>query len=60
LGYDSPGYGYGVKDKDGVPLVQKGLGELAKKFNVPYVVDNAWESPSSEQIQENQRRRHDV
>lgn len=45
LGYDSPGYGYGVKDKEGVSLLQKGIGELAKKFNVPYVVDNAWGVP---------------
>jgi len=45
LGYDTPGYGYGVKDEDGVPQLQKGLGDLAKKFNVPYVVDNAWGTP---------------
>lgn len=45
LGYDTPGYGYGVKGKDGAPLLQKGLGELARKFNVPYIVDNAWGTP---------------
>jgi hypothetical protein len=45
LGYDTPGYGYGVMDEEGVPLLQKGLGEMAKKFNVPYVVDNAWGVP---------------
>ncbi|MBI4241363.1 MAG: hypothetical protein HY613_06565 [Candidatus Rokubacteria bacterium] len=45
LGYDSPGYGYGVKDKDGVAVLQKGLGELAARFNVPYIVDNAWGVP---------------
>lgn len=41
LSYDTPGYGYGGKDEKGVPLLQKGLGELAKKFSVPYIVDNA-------------------
>jgi len=45
LGYDTPGYGYGVKDDDGVSVLQKGIGELAKKYNVPYVVDNAWGVP---------------
>jgi len=41
LGYDTPGYGYGVKDENGVSVLQRGLGELAKEFDVPYVVDNA-------------------
>ena len=45
LGYDSPGYGYGVKDKEGVSVLQKGLGALAREFNVPYIVDNAWGVP---------------
>ncbi|MDD4895170.1 MAG: hypothetical protein PHS21_00145 [Atribacterota bacterium] len=45
LGYDTPGYGYGVKDKEGTPLLQKMLGELAQDYNVPYIVDNAWGAP---------------
>ena len=45
LGYDTPGYGYAVKDESGTPLLQKYLGELAREFNVPYVVDNAWGLP---------------
>ena len=47
LGYDTPGYGYGVKDSEGTPVLQKGIGALAKKLNVPYSSDNAWVSPSS-------------
>jgi len=45
LGYDTPGYGYAVKDDEGVPVLQKGLGALARKYNVPYIVDNAWGTP---------------
>lgn len=45
LGYETPGYGYGVKDEDGTPLLNKYMAELAKKYNVPYVVDNAWGTP---------------
>ncbi len=45
LGYDTPGYGYGVKDKDGTPKLQKILSKIAKDFNIPYVIDNAWGIP---------------
>lgn len=45
LGYETPGYGYGAKDKDGVPELQKAIAEVAKKYNVPYVIDNAWGLP---------------
>ncbi|HHV19384.1 MAG TPA: hypothetical protein GXZ27_11135 [Thermoanaerobacterales bacterium] len=45
LAYDTPGYGYGVKDNDGVPVLQKRLAEIAKDFDVPYVMDNAWGVP---------------
>ncbi len=45
IAYDTPGYGYGAKDSEGTPLLQKGIGALAKKLNVPYVVDNAWGLP---------------
>ena len=41
-GYDTPGYGYGVKDEDGTPLLQKKIAHLAQEYNVPYIVDNAW------------------
>jgi hypothetical protein len=45
LGYDTPGYGYKVKDEDGVPLLQKYLADLAHSYDLPYVVDNAWGLP---------------
>ncbi|KYO66165.1 hypothetical protein [Thermovenabulum gondwanense] len=45
LGYDTPGYGYGVKDPDGTPVLQKRLAEIAHEYDVPYVIDNAWGVP---------------
>lgn len=45
LSYDTPGYGYGAKDPDGTPRLQRLMGELAKKYNVPYLGDNAWGVP---------------
>ncbi|HBY92496.1 MAG: hypothetical protein M5U01_14550 [Ardenticatenaceae bacterium] len=45
LGYDTPGYGYGVKNQDGAPKLQVLIGELARRYQVPYVVDNAWGAP---------------
>ncbi|MCR4416433.1 MAG: hypothetical protein NUV92_01620 [Ignavibacteria bacterium] len=45
LGYDTPGYGYGDKDENGIPKLQKGIAQIAKKYNVPYVIDNAWGIP---------------
>ncbi len=41
LGYDTPSYGYGEKDADGVPTLQRLYGQIAREFNVPYVADNA-------------------
>ncbi len=41
LAYDTPGYGYAAKTPDGAAVIQKGIGDLAAKLNVPYVVDNA-------------------
>jgi glutaredoxin-related protein len=45
LGYDTPGYGYGEKDKDGTPKLSKGIAEIANNYNVPYLIDNAWGIP---------------
>ncbi|MBO8168388.1 MAG: hypothetical protein H0Z35_04270 [Thermoanaerobacteraceae bacterium] len=45
LGYETPGYGYAEKDEDGTPLLQKYAAEIAHKYNVPHVTDNAWGLP---------------
>ncbi|HAP34856.1 MAG TPA: hypothetical protein DCQ28_02525 [Bacteroidetes bacterium] len=45
LGYDTPGYGYGDRDSDGTPNLSKGIAQLAKEYNVPYIIDNAWGLP---------------
>jgi hypothetical protein len=45
LGYETPGYGYGAKDAEGTPILQKNIGKLAAEYNIPYVVDNAWGLP---------------
>ena len=45
LGYETPGYGYGIKDADGTPVLQKLYAKLCREYNVPYVIDNAWGVP---------------
>lgn len=45
LGYDTENYGYGEKAKDGSPLLQKLYAQTARRYNVPYIVDNAWGVP---------------
>jgi len=41
MGYDTPGYGYTEHDSDGAPTLMRQIGRIAKRHNVPYVVDNA-------------------
>jgi hypothetical protein len=45
MGYDSPGYGYGQKDKNGTPVLQQELGALATEYDIPYIIDNARGTP---------------
>lgn len=42
IGYDTPGYGYGDKDAEGTPILQKVLADVAHQYDVPYIVDAAW------------------
>lgn len=41
IGYDTPGYGYGEKDENGIPKLKKLIGQLAEQYDVPYLVDSA-------------------
>jgi hypothetical protein len=41
IGYDTIGYGYDAKDKDGTPVLLKYYGKFAQDYNIPYVCDNA-------------------
>lgn len=45
LGYETPGYGYAVKDETGTPVLQKGMADIAHSYDMPYVIDNAWGLP---------------
>lgn len=45
LGYDLPGYGYGDKTSNAAPKLQVLIGDLAKKYGLPYITDNAWGMP---------------
>ncbi len=41
VGYDTPGYGHGARDGDGRPSLMRKMGELARAFDVPFLVDAA-------------------
>jgi hypothetical protein len=41
IGHDTPGYGHGAKDDNGVPTLQRLIGELAERYDLPYIVDAA-------------------
>lgn len=45
LGYDTPSYGYTQKDDNGAPTLKRLLGELAKDYDIPFIVDNASSLP---------------
>ncbi|MCW2277144.1 hypothetical protein [Heliophilum fasciatum] len=40
LGYDTPGYGYNLKDEQGAAVLQKRIGEVAAEYGVPYLINN--------------------
>jgi hypothetical protein len=41
LGYDTPSYGYSQKDENGAPTLKRLLGEVARDYDVPFIIDNA-------------------
>lgn len=45
LGYDTPSYGYAQKDENGAPTLKRLLGEVARDYDVPFIVDNASSLP---------------
>lgn len=45
LGYDTPSYGYSDKDDEGTPILKRMLGELAREYDVPFIIDNASSLP---------------
>ncbi|MBP2231943.1 hypothetical protein J2847_005266 [Azospirillum agricola] len=45
LAYDTPGFGYGTRFADGTAVLHRRIGELAARFGVPYIADNAWGVP---------------
>jgi hypothetical protein len=45
MGYTTPGYGYSALDADGVSILQHRIGDTAREFGVPYLVDNARGTP---------------
>ena len=45
MGYESPGYGYSERNKDGASALQRKIGDLAHQYDVPYLVDNARGTP---------------
>ena len=40
-GYTNPSYGYKDVGKDGVPVLQKEMANLAHEYDVPFMIDNA-------------------
>lgn len=41
VGYDTPGYGYGDHDSNGIPKLMKGIGKIAAEYDLPFLVDSA-------------------
>lgn len=41
IGYDTPGYGYGQRDSDGHPVLMRKFGDVARAYDVPFIIDSA-------------------
>jgi len=47
LGFDTPGFGYGEKSDGKTPDLCRAMGELARAYDIPYIVDKARGLPFS-------------
>jgi hypothetical protein len=45
IGYDTPSYGHGELDESGTPVLLQMLGEVAREYDVPYIVDTGGSIP---------------
>lgn len=41
VGYDTPGWGHGARDSEGRPALMRRIGELARVYDVPFLIDAA-------------------
>jgi hypothetical protein len=41
IGYDTPGYGYSLRDDADRPVLMRGFGDLARDYDIPFIVDSA-------------------
>ncbi len=41
VGYDTPGWGHGARDDGGRPALMRRMGELAREYDVPFLIDAA-------------------
>jgi hypothetical protein len=41
IGYDTPSYGYSARDDNGRPVLMQRLRDLARDYDVPFIVDSA-------------------
>ncbi len=41
VGYDTPGWGHGAQDAEGRPALMRRMGEIARDYDVPFLVDAA-------------------
>ncbi|MGE0005717.1 MAG: hypothetical protein AB7S92_09005 [Parvibaculaceae bacterium] len=41
IGYDTPGYGYHERDAHERPMLMRRFGDLARRYDVPFIVDSA-------------------
>ena len=41
VGYDTPGWGHGARDAEGRPALMRRMGEVARDYDVPFLVDMA-------------------